>query len=98
MTLSDNEDGTLNKVIKLDDATVTEAEVVAEFTNKQLGKITVNKTWAGVTDASDLDALKAGFTLTVTGIDAGGSDVNTKTSPSLICPRPSVTCRWMRPI
>ena len=43
------------------------------------GKITVNKTWAGVTDASDLAALKAGFSITVTGTDAGGSGVNTRT-------------------
>ena len=43
------------------------------------GKFTVNKTWAGVTDAADLAALQAGFTVTVTGTGAGGSGVNTKT-------------------
>ena len=55
---------------------------IITITNKkedEKGKLTVNKTWAGVTDAADLAALQAGFTVTVTGTDAGGSGVNTKT-------------------
>ena len=46
---------------------------------KKKGSISVSKTWDGVTDATDLVALQAGFSITINGVDAGGSGIDTKT-------------------
>ena len=52
--------------------------VAAKYTNKQLGKLTVTKTFAGL-DAADLTTVKGAFSITVTGKDIGEGDTATVT-------------------
>lgn len=44
---------------------------------EEKGRLTVKKTWDGVTDETDLDALQRGLSITITGRDIGGAGIDT---------------------
>lgn len=44
---------------------------------EEKGKLTVKKTWDGVTDETDLEALQRGLSITITGRDIGGAGIDT---------------------
>jgi len=59
-------------------ATVTDENRKLTVTNESVGKIIVKKTFMGVAEG-DLPTLQNGLIVTITGPDAGGEGVNTKT-------------------
>ena len=70
VSYSDNGEGVIE---------TTEDEPLLITNAKETGKIIVKKTFAGVTDETDLAALQAGLTVTVSGKDVGGEGVDTLT-------------------
>ena len=67
VSYSDNGEGVIE---------TTENEPLVITNTKETGKITVKKTFFGVTDETDLSALQNGLTVTVRGKDAGGKGVD----------------------
>ena len=67
VTYSDNGEGVIE---------TTEEDPLLITNTKQKGKITVKKTFAGVTDETDLAALQDGLTVTISGKDVGGEGID----------------------